>query len=123
MSEDNKLINKYKKILISIVVLILLLVLATFISFSKFNVANSFAVANGLFQVILTNKQYAEIQEYPNVILAKPDVSLKSYMEGQGYTENAEEQLGAVRVFEQAEHQQCVVLSVNKYFAKWHWNE
>ena len=106
-----------------IVVLVIGIGISILISTTLFGVSNPFVVANGLFQITFTDTEYVEIQSYPKVILAKPGVSLESYMESQGFTENTEEQLGALRVFEQAEHQQYVVQSVNKYFAKWHWNE
>lgn len=105
------------------IVLVILLAMTTFVSFAKFNVANPFAVANGLFQIAFTDNQYVEIQAYPKAILAKPGTSLKDYMESMGFIENTEEQLGALRVFEQAESKEYVFHFANKYFAEWHWNE
>lgn len=115
--------SKIKKIMISVAIIATLLLVATFVSIVKFNVANPFAVAHGLYQTTVADKQYVQIQAYPRVMLAKPQISLESYMETKGFSENKEEQLGALRVFEKAAAKQYVLCSVNRYFSKWHWRE
>lgn len=109
--------------MIPVLALVILFIIATFVSIAKFNVANPFAVFNGLCQITFADKQYAEIQTYPKVIVAKPQTSLESYMVAKGFTENKEEQLGALRMFENDVAHQYIFHSVNGYFEKWQWRE
>lgn len=115
--------KKLLKIIIPVVMIGMLLLVLSIASVVQFNVANPFAVVSGLYQIIVANQQYAEIQAYPKVVIAKPGIDLESYMAANGFSENKEEQLGALRVFENSDAKQYVLCSANKYYLKWHWNE
>jgi len=86
-------------------------------------VLNPLSTANGLFQIVFTEKEYIEIQKYPKVILAKPNVSLRDYMESRSFQEDKENQMGALHRFQNNDSAQYVMYSTNKYFSKWKWQE
>ncbi len=101
--------------------------LSVLISVDKFSTTNPFAVANGVFQITFTSKEYIEIQKSPKVIIAKsnsaPYEALKQFMEGRGYALSENEQRGAMNTFinnetDEIEH---VFFSVNKYYSLWVW--
>lgn len=100
--------------------------ISIFLSVSKFGAANPFSVISGLYQIRFTDTQYAEIQEDPKVIIAKPASSndlLIDYMEMQGYAENEEGRSGSVIEFTQADQKEYVDFSVNGFYSLWRWRE
>lgn len=103
--------------------LIFVLGIASFISYSSFNVINPFVTTSGLAQIFLTDKDYVQIQEYPKVILAKPNFSLQVYMEGLGFQEDIENQMGALYRFNNDVSSQYIRYSRNRHFSKWIWQE
>lgn len=112
------------KIMIGVVILIIAVIsVGSFVSFSKFGVFNPFSTANGLFQIVFSEKEYIEIQAYPKVIVAKPNVSLEDYMQKKGLEEDVENQLGALRRFHNNDMAQYILYSTNHYFSKWRWQE
>lgn len=118
--------SKSKKIKMTIGVVIISIVMVgigSFISYSKFRVLNPFTSTSGLIQVIFTEKDYVEIQQYPKVILAKPNASLENYMKEKGFKEDTENRMGALRVFTNDVSKQYVFYSTNQYFSKWRWRE
>lgn len=64
-----------------------------------------------------------EIQKYPKVIIAKPNVSLKDYMGDKGFKEDKENQMGALHRYINNSSSQYIMYSTNKYFSKWRWQE
>lgn len=117
------MIRNSKKFLVICLTLIIILVLSSFISYSKFNLLNPFSTANGLIQVIFTDKEYIEIQKSPKVIIAKPNASLQDYMNRLGFQEDTENQMGALHRFYNNDSVEYVIYSKNKYFSKWRWQE
>ena len=111
-------------VLWTLVVVVFLIGLSSFISYAKFSVVNPFSTASGLVKVIFTDTDYVEIQQYPKVIIAKPDTSLDEYMENEGgYKRVEEEQLGSLHMFSNGDHSEYIMYSVNNYFSKWRWQE
>lgn len=115
--------GRRRKIVIICLALIIIMGIASFISYSKFNVWNSFSTISGLTQIIFTEKEYVEIQGYPKVIIAKPSTSLQDYMQSLGFQEDKENQMGALHRFQNNDVAQYVMYSTNKYFSKWRWQE
>ena len=131
--------NRKKRIVISAFAAILLIVVllgSCFVSYLKFDTANPFAAAGGFIQITVAGKDYVEIQHAPQVILAQPSNALFieicldtknkvdqfiEYMESRGFTENAEENLGGLRVFTNGEEKEWILYSQNAYFSKWTW--
>lgn len=112
-----------KKMLVISLSIVIILCIVSFISYSKFNVINPLSTASGLIQIVFTDKKYVEIQKYPKVIVAKPDTSLKDYMEELGFEEDTDSQMGALFRFKNKDSAQYIMYSVNKYFSKWNWQE
>lgn len=113
-----------KKVIIITVLFLALFGISILISLEKFNVENPFSVAIGLYKITFTDTEYVEIQEYPKVIIAKPDNAgdlLYKYMEEKGYIES--DRFGAIIEFTQAESMNLVEFSVNGYYSLWKWNE
>ena len=115
--------RKTRKILVICLALIMTLGMASFISYSKFNVLNPFSTVSGLIQVVFTDKEYIEVQKYPKVIIAKPSASLQDYMKNLGLQEDTKNQMGALHRFQNNDAAQYVMYSMNKYFSKWRWQE
>jgi len=115
------MIRKMKKFAVACLILLVILGMASFFSYSKFNVLNPFSVTYGLVQVIFMDKEYIEIQKYPKVIVAKPSVTLQEYMKSLGFHEDTENQMGALHRFHNNDTVQYVMYSVNKYFSTWKW--
>ncbi len=113
-----------KKIIIGVfIILIAIIGIGSFVSFSKFGVFNLFSTANGLLQVMFTEKEYIKIQKYPKVIVSKPNASLQDFMQNEGFQEDVENQMGALHIFQSNDVTHYVLFSTNKYFSKWRWQE
>ena len=112
---------KHRKLLLVVLAVVLIYGAAAFASYAKFRVADPISVAAGLTQILLTEKEYAEIQDDPKVILAQPDASLDDYMEEQGMTRADDEQMGAISVFHNGDYREYVQYSVNDYYSRWSW--
>lgn len=102
--------------------LLVILLGSCFLSYATFHTANPFSAASGYFQIAVLDREYAEIQAAPKVVIAQPrDDVLTDYMASRGFTELEEEQLGAIRVFTNGEDMECVWYSINRYYSKWCW--
>ena len=112
---------KHRKLLLVILAVVLIYGAAAFASYAKFRVADPISAAAGLTQILFTEKEYAEIQDDPKVILAKPEASLDDYMEEQGMIRADDEQMGAIPVFRDGDYREYVQYSVNGYFSRWSW--
>lgn len=124
-SEIRKTKEKSRRIVIialAFSVFITLFFGSCFISYANFNTGNPFSVASAYFQITILDKEYAEIQKSPKVVLAQPNEEIFiNYMESRGFTEMEEEQLGAIHVFSNGEEKECIWYSVNGYYSKWRW--
>ena len=116
--------SKKVKILIGVLIAAIVCIAAAFVlSHTKLGVANPIYAANGLAKVVFTDTEYVEIQQYPKVIIAKPDTSLDAYMEEQGYERDPEKQMGALCVFTTGDFEELIIYEENRYFSKWSWQE
>jgi hypothetical protein len=77
----------------------------------------------GLWKIIFLNTEYVEIQEYPQVVIAKPDGAkdnLIKYMDNEDFM--FKEQMGSMMIFENNLNiEQFVSFELNKYYSKWVW--
>lgn len=102
--------------------LLVILLGSCFLSYATFHTANPFSAASGYFQIAVLDREYAEIQAAPKVIIAQPNGEIfTDYMQSRGFTELEEEQLGAIRVFTNGEDKEWVWYSINRYYSKWCW--
>ena len=86
-------------------------------------VANPLAAAGGLFQVTCTGVSYTKVQDYPQVMVAKPGTSLTDYMAAEGYHEVEEQRMGSLRFFTNGDHWEMIHATENRFFARWRWQE
>ena len=112
---------KYHRLFLAVLAVALMYGAAAFVSYGTFRVADPVVSVAGLTQILLTDKEYVEIQSDPKVILAQPDASLDAYMAKQGLVPKDDEQMGAISVFHSGEYREYVQYSVNGYFSKWSW--
>ena len=116
--------TKVKKFVIILIVAVLFLGIGSIISYSNFRVANPFLSASALYKVLFTETEYVQLQEYPQVLIAKPDGSLDEYMLEKGdYKELEEAQQGALHIYSNGDSMDYIMVSVNKYFSLWSWRE
>lgn len=115
--------KKLLLILCLILAAVLLLGMASFLCYRSFKVADPFAAAGGLLRILFTDTETVLLQEYPQVVLAKPDASLNDYMRKRKMYEKPDEQMGALRVFatESDDMKEYVLHSVNRYYQLWRW--
>ncbi len=112
--------------LLKVLIVILLLVGIGSLSLTVyFHTENPFLTARGLFKVLFTNAEYVEIQQYPQVMIAKPNTSLDAYMENRGYRKTEEYNVSAedVSVFTTGDFSEFVKCSKHKFFSVWTWQE
>lgn len=123
--EIKKSRERSRRIVIATIVSAILLVIllgSCFLSYAAFHTANPFSAASGYFQIAVLDREYAEIQAAPKVIIAQPNGEIfTDYMQSRGFTELEEEQLGAIRVFTNGEDKEWVWYSINRYYSKWCW--
>ena len=103
--------------------LCILIATASFVSIRTVSVDNPFAAAWGMGKLLLTDAEYVEIQVYPRVIVARPDVSLDQLMEQEKLTRDESQQMGSIHVFTNGEYSEYIRVSQNRFFAKWRWQE
>lgn len=108
-------------VIISAAVLFAAIIGASLWSYAEFGVINPISTASGLARVVFTEEEYVEIQQYPKVIIAKPDASLDDYMAAQGYERDEERQMGALCTFTDGNFEELVIYSQNRHYSKWCW--
>ena len=115
--------KRTKRFIVIVSIILILSGTSVFISMSKFEVINPFSVAYGLYKITFTDTEYIEIQEYPKVIITKPDnyEMINRYMENKGYSET--DRLGSMIKFTNSDNDVFVHFSANKYYSLWKWSE
>lgn len=116
------LIMKYKLKAAGLILIFTLLSCGGMISL-KFRTENPFLAGWGLIQIFFTDTEFAVIQDYPRVVLAKPEVSLDDYMAYQGMDRQVDEQMGAIHVFSNHDCKAYIHYSMNTYYSLWRWQE
>ena len=102
--------------------LIIAVLAGCLISYVTFGAGNPFSAAGGLFQITVLDKEYAQIQGSPIVVLAQPKAELlEEYMEARGFTELKDEQMGAIRVFTNGAEKELVWYRQNRHCSVWRW--
>jgi hypothetical protein len=118
-------IKKRRFVIAASVVFIFLALLASFISYVQFEVANPISSGVGVIRIFATDVEYVEIQKSPRVVIGKPDnaweVFLKT-MEKDGYSYLEDERLASMCVFEKDGVRENVFFHVNRYYSKWVWS-
>lgn len=103
-----------------------LLGVGSLVSQAKLGVSNPLAAASAISQVVLLDADRAKAQDYPRVVLAKPDASLEEYMADEGYVEVEGERMGSIRVFATergGDSVNYIEYTVNGLYSLWVWRE
>lgn len=120
-----------KKIIIIIIASILLLMLITIFSIVKYEVINPFSTFFGMLEILLTDKEYTVIQEYPRkVVFSKSETELgkysedllDQYMESRGFQKMKDEQMGSMLVYSNGVKKELVHEKSNKFYSIWTWD-
>jgi DUF1009 family protein len=80
----------------------------------------------GLIEILFSDTEIVQIQEYPKVYLAKPDHALKTlidFMEQRGLDYLEDERMASTLVFQNGVSKNYVDFSVNAYYSKWVFRE
>ncbi|WP_311537320.1 hypothetical protein [uncultured Anaerococcus sp.] len=86
------------------------------------------AITNGFIQVIILDKEYYEIQEYPKIMIANKDTNLLAYMKDKGrkYVETSDENklvMENIHEFKYKDLIQYVEVTDHKNYYIWKWRE
>lgn len=117
---------RFRNIAIIFVVIVFLLTMSTIVSMNKFDTPNPILSGMGLVKIMFTKSEIVQIQEYPQVYLAKPDnaqQALIDFMEQRGYYYLEDERMASTLVFENEISRIYVDFSVNAYYSKWVFRE
>lgn len=112
---------KKKIFIIAITVCIIILLSATVFSIIKFRVINPFSSLFGALEIMLTDKEYTVIQNYPTkVIFSKNNTHLLDiYMSNRGYS--LEEQYGGILIYSNDTQKEYIYFSMHRDFSQWVW--
>ena len=118
--------KRLKKLGIMLVIILILTGLSIIISMSKFNTPNFIKSGMGIAKIMLTDAEIVQIQQYPQVYLAKPDnaqQALINFMEQRGYKYLEDEQMSPILLFGNETSKNYIEFSVNGYYSKWVFRE
>lgn len=114
--------KKIKRIILIFILILLIAILSVIISYKTFKIYNPFVPLKGIFEIVTVKEDYVQICEYPKVIVANKNTSLKDYMTELGYSEtNTELSDKFIHEFTLAEHQEYVEEIIKKHYAIWIW--
>ncbi|WP_341876269.1 hypothetical protein [Defluviitalea saccharophila] len=118
--------KRLKKLGIMLVIILILTGVSIIISMSKFNTPNFIKSGMGIAKIMLTDAEIVQIQQYPQVYLAKPDnaqQTLINFMEQRGYKYLEDERMASILVFGNETSKNYIEFSVNGYYSKWVFRE
>ncbi len=118
--------NRFRKIGIILAVVFVLAGISVIISINKFNTPNAVKSGMGLAKIMFTDAEIVQINEYPQIYLAKPDNAQKTlidFMEQRGYKYLDDERMASTLVFANEVSANYIEFSVNGYYAKWVFRE
>lgn len=124
----SKISKKNKSIILLISIIVLIAVFCTVISGGVFGECNPLSVINGFIQVLILNKDYYEIQEYPKVMIANKDLNLVDYMKDLGWTyvetiDTDKLVMENIYEFKYKESEAFVEVIQHKNYYIWKWRE
>lgn len=120
---------KKRKVCIMLVfIAIIIVILSIITSYHYFKIYNPLVALQGLYQVVVSEKEYVQIQDYPKVIIADSDMMLEDYMQELGYyeiiiNEVSDGDESCIREFQIAENQAYIMQKDYKYYSLWEWRE
>ena len=115
-----------RALIVTSICLLIIIAGSCFIFYREFNRVNRPIMAGfGLIRMMVFNMDYITIQEYPKIIIAKPNNALdrlKEYMNIQGFRKT--DRLGSFVVFQNdASEEQSLSFRANRYYSIWEWRQ
>ncbi len=125
MQDKEKLMKSKKKIFRILFAIFLMINLSLYGVFGEYK---PLAITNGFIQVIILDKEYYEIQEYPKIMIANKDTNLLAYMKDKGrkYVETSDENklvMENIHEFKYKDLIQYVEVTDHKNYYIWKWRE
>lgn len=125
MQGKEKLMKPQKKVLWILFVIFLIINLSLCGFFGGYN---PLTISNGFIQVIILDKDYYKIQEYPKIMIANKDMNLIDYMKKLGweYVETTDENklvMENIHKFKYKDIMAYVEVIDHKNYYIWKWRE
>lgn len=125
MQGKEKLMKPQKKVLWILFVIFLIINLSLCGFFGGYN---PLTISNGFIQVIILDKDYYKIQEYPKIMIANKDMNLIDYMKNLGweYVETTDENklvMENIHKFKYKDIMAYVEVIDHKNYYIWKWRE
>lgn len=125
MQGKEKLMKPQKKVLWILFVIFLIINLSLCGFFGGYN---PLTISNGFIQVIILDKDYYKIQEYPKIMIANKDMNLIDYMKKLGweYVETTDENkfvMENIHEFKYKDLIEYVEVIDHKNYYIWKWRE
>ena len=96
--------------------------------YGVFGEYNPLTILKGFIQVVILDKEYYEIQEYPKIMIANKDMNLLAYMKNKGrkYVETTDENKLMMENIHEFKYKDLIeyveVIDHKKYYI-WKWRE
>ena len=126
MQDKEKLMKPKKEKILRILFAIFLMINLSL--YGVFGEYNPLTITNGFIQVIILDKEYYEIQEYPKIMIANKDMNLVAYMKNKGrkYVETTDENklvMENIHEFKYKDLIEYVEVIDHKNYYIWKWRE
>lgn len=102
---------------------VFLIATSCLVSYENFRTFNPIKSGIGFAKIVIFDEDYAEINDFPRVIITNSENSKEIFMEiieNEGY--EYVEQLGSAHFIEKDGERESVNSNINKYIGRWSWN-
>ena len=125
MQDKEKLMKPRIKVFRILFAIFLIINLSLYGVFGEYN---PLTISKGFIQVVILDKEYYEIQEYPKIIIANKDMNLLAYMKNKGrkFVETSDENklvMENIHEFKYKDLIEYVEVIDHKNYYIWKWRE
>ncbi len=125
MQDKEKLMKPRIKVFRILFAIFLIINLSLYGVFGEYN---PLTISKGFIEVVILDKEYYEIQEYPKIMIANKDMNLLAYMKNKGrkYVETTDENKLMMENIHEFKYKDLIeyveVIDHKKYYI-WKWRE
>ena len=125
MQDKEKLMKPRIKVFRILFAIFLIINLSLYGVFGEYN---PLTISKGFIEVVILDKEYYEIQEYPKIMIANKDMNLLAYMKNKGrkYVETTDENKLMMENIHEFKYKDLIeyvdVIDHKKYYI-WKWGE
>lgn len=125
MQDKEKLMKPRIKVFRILFAIFLIINLSVYGVFGEYN---PLTISKGFIEVVIWDKEYYEIQEYPKIMIANKDMNLLAYMKNKGrkYVETTDENKLMMENIHEFKYKDLIeyveVIDDKKYYI-WKWRE